>query len=227
MLLILCLLVAYLLGAIPFSFLIGRQIKGIDLREHGSGNLGATNVFRNLGAGWGVLCLALDMAKGALAVLLMTWLVSQWPAGEPTPLNLPPDLFRILAGGFAAIGHTFSPFVKFHGGKGVAATAGCLLVLEPYAALAALFLFGVVVGVTRIVSLGSICAAAVLPLAVAFFEYRSPHPFSKTLFVFTTVICVWVLVRHWSNFKRLQKGTEGKLTTGTLEDVDRKPDDTL
>ncbi len=224
MLLIVFLVIAYLMGAIPFSFIIGQKIKGIDLRQHGSGNLGATNVFRNLGAGWGLLCLLLDIAKGALSVLLMTWLVNQWPVGEPTPLNLTPDIFRIFAGAMAALGHTFSPFVSFKGGKGVATTAGCFLVLEPYAALIALAIFGVVFATTRIVSLGSICAAAVLPFAVAFFEYRSPHSFSRTLFIFTTVICLWVLVRHAANFKRLQNGTEGKLEPGRLEDIDKKPD---
>lgn len=208
MLLILCCVVAYLLGSIPFSFIIGKQVKGIDLREFGSGNLGATNVYRTLGPGWGGLCLFLDMAKGALAVALMTLLVANWPAHEATPLHLPPDLYRIFAGFLASIGHTFSPFVGFRGGKGVATTAGAFAVLEPFPILIALVVFVAVLLASRIVSLASIAAAAVLPIATFFFEYQSTTPFSKTLFVFTAIISLWVIFKHRGNIRRLSAGTE-------------------
>lgn len=210
MLLILFLLLAFAIGSVPFSFLIGKQVKGIDLRRHGSGNLGASNVFRTLGPGWGGLCLFLDMAKGAIAVLLMTLLVNTWPTGESTPFHITPDLFRVFAGFAASMGHTFSPFVNFHGGKGVATTAGAFFVLEPYAIVAAMIVFGAVFGVTRIVSLGSICAAAVLPLGVVFFEWRSLET-SKTLIAFTFLICGWVIFKHRGNITRLRKGTEKKI----------------
>ncbi len=204
------LIAAYLLGAIPFSFIIGKRVRGIDLRRHGSGNLGATNVFRNLGPWWGVLALALDMAKGALAVLLASVVVANWPEGRSLPLHLPGDLWRILAGFVAMMGHSLSPFVGFHGGKGVATTCGAYFVLAPYPMLATLVVFGVVMGVTRIVSAASLCAAAILPLAVAFFEYQSPQ-FSKTIFIFTLVICLWVVYRHRANIQRLQDGNEKPL----------------
>jgi len=210
MLLIVCLLCAYLLGAIPFSFIVAKSIKGIDLRQHGSGNLGATNIVRTLGVGWGVLVLLLDIAKGAAAVLLMSWLVSQWPAGESTPLHLPPDIWRIAAGFIASFGHTFSPFVGWHGGKGVATTAGAFFILAPYPTLAALTVFLVVFAISRIVSLGSICAAGVLIVAVGYFEWRSVQ-FSKTIFVFTLIICSWIILRHRANIQRLQAGTEKPL----------------
>ncbi len=210
MLLIAALVAAYLLGSIPFSFVIARRVKGIDLRRHGSGNLGATNIVRTLGPGWGVLVLLLDIGKGALAVVLMSWVVAGWPQGAPTPLHLPPDVWRILAGFLAALGHTLSPFVGFHGGKGVATTAGAFFILAPYPTLAALAVFGIVFAVTRIVSLASLAAAAVLPVAVAFFEWRSEH-FSKTIFFFTLGICVWVIHRHRGNIRRLQEGREKKL----------------
>ncbi len=219
MLLILCLLCCYLLGSIPTSFIVARRVKGIDLRQHGSGNLGATNIVRTLGVGWGILVLVLDMAKGAASVLLMSWLVSQWPTGQPTPLHLPPDVWRILAGFVAAIGHTFSLFMDFHGGKGVATTAGAYFILAPFPTLAALVIFAGVFAITRIVSLASLCAAAVLPAAVAYFEYHSPQ-FSKTIFVFTLLICGWVIHRHRANIQRLQDGTEKPLTTG---DPGKKP----
>ena len=210
MLIILFLVIAFALGSVPFSFIIAKRVRGIDLRQHGSGNLGATNVFRNLGPWWGSLCLFLDMAKGAGAVLLMTALVASWPEGEPTPFHITPDLFRIFAGLLASLGHTFSPFVGFHGGKGVATTAGSIAVLEPYGVLAATVAFLAVLGTTRIVSLASIAAASVLPFAVVFFEFRSLQT-SKTLIVVTFLICGWVIFKHRVNIARLRDGTETRI----------------
>ena len=206
---------AYALGAIPFSFLVGRRVRGIDLREHGSGNLGATNVYRTLGPAWGVTVMLLDMAKGAVAVLVMTLAISAWPEGRDLPLHLPADIWRIIAGLLAAVGHTASPFVNFHGGKGVATTAGAYFVLAPYPLLIALSIFGIIVGVTRIVSLASIAAAAVLPFAVLFFELQSER-FSKTITIVTFLVCAWVIIRHRANIRRLQAGTEQRLA-GTEE----------
>jgi len=210
MLLIAALVAAYLLGAIPFSYLVARRIKGIDLTRHGSGNLGATNVFRTLGPLWGVLVLLLDMAKGAAAVAVMTAVTAAWPAGRPTPLHLPPDLWRILAGFVAVLGHTLSPFVGFRGGKGVATTAGAFFFLAPYPMLAALAVFTVVVATTRIVSLASLSAAAILPLAVFWFEWRSPD-FSWTIFGFTTALSAWVIAKHRANIRRLLDNREQPL----------------
>ncbi len=222
MLLILFLILAFGLGSIPFSFIIAKQVKGIDLRHHGSGNLGATNVFRTLGSGWGSLCLFLDMAKGAAAVGLMTWLVSTWPEGQATPFHITPDLFRIFAGTAAALAHTFSPFVNFHGGKGVATTAGAFAVLEPLAVLVAVAAFLLMFLVTRIVSVGSIASAVTLPWAVVFFERRSLET-SKTLIVFAFIVCGWVVFKHRANILRLRDGTEGQADPGnTPEDSERK-----
>ena len=217
MLLILFLLLAFAIGSIPFSFIIGKRVKGIDLRQHGSGNLGATNVFRTLGPWWGALCLFLDMAKGAVAVLAMTWLVSTLPEGESTPFHITPDLFRIFAGVAASLGHTFSPFVGFHGGKGVATTGGAFWVLAPFALMTTLVAFGAVFATTRIVSLASITAASVLPLAVFFFEINSLDT-SKTIIIFTTLICGYVLFKHRGNMARLRDGTEGQITPGDAQD---------
>ena len=224
MLLIIFLILAFGLGSIPFSFIIAKQVKGIDLRQHGSGNLGATNVFRTLGPGWGGLCLFLDMAKGAAAVGLMTWLVSTWPDSQPTPFHITPDLFRIFAGVVAALGHTFSPFVNFHGGKGVATTAGAFAVLEPLAILAAIAAFLSMFLATRIVSVGSIAAAVVLPLAVVFFEWRSLET-SKTIIVFVFIICGWVIFKHRANIARLRDGTEEQAASdNTQENSEGKRD---
>ncbi len=221
MLLIVFLLLAFGLGSVPFSYIIGKRVKGIDLRQHGSGNLGSTNVFRNLGPAWGVLCLLLDMAKGAVAVGLMTWLVNSWPEGQATPFHITPDLFRIFAGVVASLGHTFSPFVDFHGGKGVATTGGAFAVLEPFALLVTLAAFGAVFVTTRIVSLASITAASVLPLAVFFFELKSLDT-SKTIVIFTFLICGWVLFKHRTNISRLRDGTEARISPGDSSGADDK-----
>jgi glycerol-3-phosphate acyltransferase PlsY len=221
MLIILLLVIAFFLGSIPFSYIIGKRVRGIDLRDHGSGNLGATNVFRNLGPGWGATCLLLDMAKGAAAVGLMTWLVNQWPPDQVTPFHITPDLFRIFAGFLAAMGHTFSPFVDFHGGKGVATTAGAFAVLQPFAILATLVIFVVVFLVTRIVSLASIVAAIVLPIAVIFFEWQSLET-SKTIVIFTIIISAWVIFKHRANIARLRAGTEGTLNTNGSESDEKE-----
>ncbi len=172
MLLILFLIIAFLLGSIPFSFIIGKRVKGIDLREHGSGNLGATNVFRTLGAGWGGLCLLLDMAKGAVAVGLMTWLVAPVARrpGHAVPHHARPvPHLRRVPGRH---GPHLQPLRGLPRGQGRrhhrrrlrrpgAPTPSCW---PPWWSSLAVFF------ATRIVSLGSICAAAVLPVAVLFFE---------------------------------------------------------
>lgn len=216
MLLVVFLLLAFLLGAIPFSFVIAKRVRGIDLRHHGSGNLGATNVFRNLGPRWGVVCLLLDMAKGAVAVWLMTLLVNGWEAHQPTPFHITPDLFRIFAGAMASLGHTFSPFVSFHGGKGVATTGGAFAVLEPLAILITVAAFVIVFAATRIVSLGGIVAACVLPVAVVIFELNSLDT-SKTIIWFTFAVCGFVVWKHRANLARLKAGTEKKLEAGQGE----------
>ena len=212
------LVAAYLLGAIPFSLVIGQRVKGIDLREHGSGNLGATNVYRNLGKGWGGLCLLLDAAKGVAAVLLMTLVVDAIPRGEALPLHLTGDVWRILAGAAAILGHGFSPFVRFKGGKGIATTFGVFLILEPLAVLLAFAVFVAVFLATRIVSLGSLSAAAVFPWAVLIFELRS-RSVSVTLIVFSAIIAALVIWRHRANIRRLRAGTEQKLQ-GPEDDAD-------
>jgi acyl phosphate:glycerol-3-phosphate acyltransferase len=206
----LLLLLCYLLGSVPFSYLITKRVSGIDLRTQGSGNLGATNVFRTVGPGWGLLCLLLDMLKGAGAVLLMSALIVLEPASGELPLNLSADSWRILAGFCASLGHMLSPFMKFKGGKGVATTAGAFFVLAPWPIAIALVVFGFVFAASRIVSLGSISAAAVLPLAVIYFEIKSSD-FSWTITIFTLAICLWVILKHRANIRRLQDGSEAKL----------------
>lgn len=184
------LLAAYLLGSIPTGLLLGK-LCGVDVRREGSGNIGATNLYRTVGRWVGILTLAGDCLKGAIPVLL----ARQYCA-------LPE--FAAWVGLAAFCGHVFSLFLRFRGGKGVATALGVFLVLAPLAVACALALFVVLMCVWRFVSLGSVMAAALMPVAV-FFLGGSPQ-----LVVVTLVISLVVIVKHHDNIKRLVAGTENR-----------------
>lgn len=195
---------SYLLGSIPASYLAGRWIKGIDLREHGSGNLGSTNAFRVLGAWAALPVLIVDIGKGAAAVALGLWLLPSWP-----PL---PDLTALACAVAAILGHMFSPFVRFRGGKGVATAAGAFCTLAPIPTLAAAGVWGLLLGTTRIMSVASVAAATVLPvnlLTVELLRHEGTRRWSTL--VVGACIAAWVIVRHRSNLQRLRDGKESAL----------------
>jgi acyl phosphate:glycerol-3-phosphate acyltransferase len=197
------LLLAYLCGSIPFCLMLGRVVGGIDLREHGSRNVGATNVTRLLGWGWGGVALLLDAIKGLLPTLLLPRLV----ATSPGQLHL-----AVGCGVAAILGHMYSCFLKFKGGKGVATSLGVVSVLAPWGALAALVTFIVLFAWKRIVSLGSIVAAAVF--AAVQMSLLTPRPFRGdcwSLAAFSLAVPLLVIVRHRANISRLLKGEEKAL----------------
>lgn len=181
---------AYLLGSIPTGLLLGKAY-GIDVRTKGSGNIGATNLYRTVGRKVGIMTLVGDCLKGALPVLLMKY------------SSLPSE-YAAWVGLAAFCGHVFSLFLKFRGGKGVATALGVFLALAPLAVGIAVAVFLVLMFVWRYVSLGSICAAAVMPVAVALLNG------GRTLIVVTLVIALIVIVRHAENIKRLLAGTENR-----------------
>lgn len=190
-------LLAYLLGSIPFGYLMVRLFQGKDVRDSGSGNIGATNVLRTGGRCVAVVTLALDGAKGYLAVLLTSRFTSQ----ESTTMA--------LATAAVVLGHVFPIFLKFRGGKGVATSAGAFLALSVISVLAAFLVFGIVVALTRIVSLGSITAGTLFPLLYFFTAHNSNTSLS---IVFVVYFCsALVLLRHQENIRRLLTGTEKKL----------------
>lgn len=187
----LALAAAYVLGAIPFGYLLVRWRTGADVRASGSGNIGATNVLRTTGRGTAIATLLLDILKGALAV----WLAGRLTAGNP--------LWMSLAALAVMAGHAFPVFLKFKGGKAVASFIGAFLVLTPLALLATLIVFVGTVAWTRYISLGSITAAATFPLAV-WIILHPPLPVVAAAIVAGAFI-VW---RHRSNIDRLRAGTE-------------------
>lgn len=192
---------AYVSGSIPSAYLAGKS-RGIDLRQHGSGNLGATNVFRVLGAGIGTLVFLVDMAKGALPVLLLAPLTMR-VGGVPTLAGNWMLTVGILCGIAAIIGHVRPVFLGFgRGGKGVATAAGVFLALAPLPTAAALGAFALVLLVSRYVSLGSLIAAIVLPVVLFATQGASP------LFVVAVLIMLFVFWTHRANIARLRRGEE-------------------
>ncbi len=194
-------LVAFLLGALPFALWIGRWARGIDVREHGSGNMGATNVLRLLGPGWGVATLLLDVAKGWTAVALAPRCLGLLPvsAGGAWP----------LAGCVAAVlGHMFTPLAGWRGGKGVATALGGFIALAPLAALIGVAGFVTTVAVSRFVSLGSLVMAAAFPLAAVW--WGPPPPLRWAIVALGAALAALVAWRHRANWARIAGGTESR-----------------
>jgi acyl phosphate:glycerol-3-phosphate acyltransferase len=185
---------SYLLGAVPTSYLAGRLLRGIDLREHGSKNLGATNLYRVLGWRVAVPVGLFDMAKGLVPVLLFAPRVST------------SQIFALVCGLTAMVGHVFSVFVGFKGGKGVATAAGVMLGLTPAALLIALVVWIAVVALTGYVSLGSIVAAAVFPVVVRLVD-PPEQPEILWLDIAAAAGIIWL---HRANIARLIRGTENR-----------------
>jgi len=191
---VLWLLASYFVGAIPTSYLLSRLFAGIDLRQHGSGNLGATNLYRVLGWKYAIPAAAVDIAKGAIPVLVFAPQISN------------SQLFALGCGVAAILGHVFSVFVGFKGGKGVATAAGVMLGLAPLALTVAAVVWALLVRFTGYVSVASIAAAAVLPIAV----YLLEHTTSPALLWIATAIAAGVILLHRRNIQRLLKGTESR-----------------
>lgn len=190
----------FLLGSIPNGFLLAKT-KGIDIREHGSKNIGATNVLRVLGKGPGYTVFALDALKGVCAVLLGGWLTS-WR----------PDYLGQITGGIGCIlGHSYTPWLGFKGGKGVATTAGVLLTLFPLVLLTVLAVWLFFFYTTRYVSVASMAAAASMPLAVWAIAVRI-NPQAMPLLFFSAIIGLLIILRHKPNIIRLRNGTETRFS---------------
>ena len=196
------LLGSYLLGAIPFGYVIARA-RGVDLLSQGSKNIGATNVGRVMGLWWGVLVFALDFAKGAVPVL-----VAGAIASDPEGL---PDLTRTLAGVAAFVGHLFPIYLGFLGGKGVATGAGVVVVLVPVAFLISLAVWAVVLLTTRYMSLASLTAAALIIVLRLAWTAEPFGPRNVVVTTFCVVAALAVIVRHAGNIRRLIAGTENRL----------------
>ena len=189
---------SYLIGSIPSGLVIGR-LKGIDVREYGSGNIGTTNVLRTLGARYGAIVLVADVLKGVIAVVLARYII-ETPTGE-------------MAAGFAAVaGHDWSLFLKFKGGRGVATSLGALLpmaMLAPLSGVIGLAVFAAIIALTRYVSLGSIVGSVSAVVAMAVFLGLDRVPWQYLVYI--VVVVALIIYQHRDNIGRLASGTESKL----------------
>lgn len=223
----LCPLFAFLLGSIPFGLFIARAA-GVDIRRHGSGNIGATNVLRIVGKKHGIVCLILDALKGFIPVVLAVNLVRiagrepvmQWSLPEswvmvlPESLALTGQIVHILTALAAILGHNYSPWVGFKGGKGIATSAGVLLALMPFGAMLLVLVWLLLFAATRYVSVASVGAAAALPLITLYGSWNHGRiqdgTWNKPLFAFSVVVGGLAIWKHRENLRRLRAGTENR-----------------
>lgn len=192
---LLAVVIAYFLGSIPFGYLIVRATTGSDIRQSGSGNIGATNVLRTTGRAAGILTLLFDVMKGYAAV----WIASRVTGGD--------SLWTSLAAIAVILGHAYPVFLKFKGGKAVASTLGAFLLIAPSAIAAVTLVFVVAVALTRYISLGSVLAAGLFPLAV----YLIAHPPFPVIFA-SLFAGAFIVYRHRDNLTRLREGSESVLS---------------
>lgn len=215
---------SYLVGSIPIAVIVSKKLYGYDIREKGSGNMGSTNAFRVMGWKAGILVQALDIAKGAFAVIVIAGVLGSELAIPNVTAFEDFTLIKIMAGIFAVLGHIFSAFVNFRGGKGINTAAGMLIGIAPVDAGIALLFFLLAVGFSGYISLGSILAAFTLPSSMIF-RYNILHvavPGYGTIVYFMIGLFLLIVYTHRTNIKRLLAGTENRFPK--LQIFKRSPD---
>ncbi len=211
---IVIIVLSYLLGSIPTSVWFGKLFKGVDIREHGSGNPGATNMFRILGWKFGVMVSLVDLAKGFVAAFYISQLgyimgdvpviIGAWET----------DVFmRLIAGAAAVGGHMYPLYARFKGGKGVITAAGMLYGIEPISITLAILVFLIVLFTSRYVSLGSIIACFSYPLFLMMLKYGFDQPVDGSLIVISAIVAATIIIKHHSNIRRLWKGNENRISS--------------
>ncbi|MBU1061975.1 MAG: glycerol-3-phosphate 1-O-acyltransferase PlsY [Candidatus Omnitrophica bacterium] len=192
-------LVAYLIGSIPTAYIFGRLLKGIDIRQFGSGNVGATNTFRVIGKIPGLIVLLIDMLKGFICA---TYIADVFLFISPV---IRPELYRVIAGLAVIAGHNWPVFLKFKGGKGVATSAGVVIGLIPKIFWLGFFVWGIIFSITGYVSLASIVASICVPVLTLVFGKPTE------IVVVTSFLCLLIIYRHRSNIRRLKSGEEKRI----------------
>lgn len=191
--------ISYLIGSIPTGYIIAKLLKGIDIRDHGSGNVGATNLMRTVGKVPGITGLLIDVAKGIVPVTVIAavFYMPDMAVNEP--------LFKVILGLSAVFGHIWTIFLKFKGGKGVATTIGVFLGLAPAVTTIGLLIWVILALIFKYVSVSSIAMAVSLPVLMAFFQ----SPIEYTLL--SVILCIFITYKHKANIRRLINGTEYKI----------------
>lgn len=211
--LIVVILISYLIGSIPTSLWVGKLFKGIDIREHGSGNAGATNTFRILGWQPGIGVLAIDFMKGFAAawwVSNLAYIIGSGPVAIIPNWDINPFLM-ILCGVTAVIGHMFPLYAGFEGGKGMAAASGMLVAIEPFSVVIAAGVFLIVMITTRFVSLASLVAAFIYPLTLLVLRFVFRLHIDGSVLILGAFIGLFIIYMHRENIRRLINGTENRI----------------
>ncbi len=194
---------SYIFGSVPWAFIIGKM-NGMDIRQHGSGNVGATNVMRVLGRKWGYLCFLLDFLKGLLPLVVVKLLICH------KAIAISPDVALITAAVAVVCGHVWTVFLKFKGGKGMATGGGVLVALAPYSFVCCGLAWIIFFYATRYVSVASIVAAALLPVSSYAFSMTGLWKTDTAIQIFLLVLAILAIAKHHSNIKRLISGMEHK-----------------
>ena len=210
------LFISYLLGSTPSAIWVGKAFKGIDVREHGSGNAGTTNTFRVLGVPFGVTVFVLDFMKGFVSSFWISGLAFFWFSGPLAPPNWDVEAFLSISCGMAAVfGHMFPVFAGFKGGKGAATACGMLFGIEPISIGISFVLFGLIVWITRYVSLASIVSTAIYPITLLIMRYGLDRYVDGSIIIIAAMIAFGIIYKHKVNIRRLIAGTENKVGAGT------------
>ncbi|MBN1492582.1 MAG: glycerol-3-phosphate 1-O-acyltransferase PlsY [Candidatus Omnitrophica bacterium] len=199
---VLCMAMSYFIGACPTAFITGKLVKNIDIREYGSGNVGATNVFRVVGKKWGIFVLIVDILKGVCAVVIWQYVDNAFDGPELS------RRFLFICGIIAILGHNWTIFLNFKGGKGVATTLGVLLGLFPVSVSIAAAVAFTLIGITHYVSIGSIVGAIIFPIIFVITNHGMPD-FAFFMIVIC-IIAIMIIIKHKTNIRRLLKGEENK-----------------
>lgn len=204
---------SYLVGSIPSSIWVGKMVKGVDIRDHGSGNAGATNTFRLLGWKPGVMVLAIDFFKGfssAFWISQLAYYIGSGPVALFPYWDVDPFL-RIVCGVVAVVGHMFPLYANFEGGKGMATAAGMLCGIEPISVAITAGVFAIVMFSSRYVSLASLIAAFIYPLVLVVLRYVFDWAIDGSVLIFGAIVGLGIIVKHKGNIKRLIKGNENRV----------------
>lgn len=221
------LFISYILGSIPSAIWVGKLTKGVDVREHGSGNAGTTNTFRVLGVPFGITVFVMDFMKGFVPSFWLSAIAFDLFSGPLAPPNWEVEAFlRIACGVTAVVGHMFPVFAKFKGGKGAATACGMLFGIEPVSIAISFVVFGLTILITRYVSLASIIATALYPITLLVMRYVLGIYVDGSIIIFGALIATGIIYKHKSNIGRLLSGTESKVgsTKSATEETEAEPE---
>ena len=218
------LFISYILGSIPSAIWVGKSLKGVDVREHGSGNAGTTNTFRVLGVKYGITVFAMDFMKGFIPSFWLSAVAFSLFSGPLAPPNWDVEAFlKIFCGVIAVVGHMFPIFANFKGGKGVATACGMLFGIEPVSIAISFAVFGLIVVATKYVSLGSVVSTFLYPINLIVLKFGFGWDIDGSILVFGILVASGIIYKHKANIQRLLSGTENRIGGSKKKEEETPP----